>query len=120
MSDKHAPQRFRKKPVEIDAIQWDGTPGHASTIIDWMLSHGGTARWRGPVAGDPNCVDAGGHHVWRYCPSCTYVDEPLSLAIDTLEGTMHAKSGDWIIRGIQGEFYPCKPDIFADTYDLVQ
>ena len=39
--------------------------------------------------------------------------------ITTLEGTMVAKPGDWIIRGVKGEFYPCKPDIFAATYEAV-
>jgi len=42
-----------------------------------------------------------------------------SLEIHTLEGIMIASPGDWIIKGIQGEFYPCKPDIFEETYDLV-
>lgn len=40
-------------------------------------------------------------------------------SIDTLEGIMHAGFGDWIIRGVKGEIYPCKPDIFAATYDAV-
>lgn len=39
------------------------------------------------------------------------------IAIKTLEGTMMADIGDWIIKGVKGEFYPCKPDIFAATYD---
>ncbi len=39
-----------------------------------------------------------------------------TLHIQTLEGTMHARPGDWIIKGVQGEFYPCKPDIFEATY----
>ncbi len=42
------------------------------------------------------------------------------LIISTLEGDMHAKPGDYIIRGVSGEFYPCKPDIFAATYELVE
>jgi hypothetical protein len=41
------------------------------------------------------------------------------VVIATLEGAMHASPGDWIIRGVQGEFYPCKPDIFAATYEPV-
>ena len=40
--------------------------------------------------------------------------------IDTLEGKMHVLADDWIIKGIKGEFYPCKPDIFAATYELVE
>jgi len=43
----------------------------------------------------------------------------LYLEIATLEGTMRGDRGDWIIRGVQGELYPCKPDIFAATYELV-
>ena len=42
-----------------------------------------------------------------------------SLFIDTLEGTMEAKPNDWLIRGVKGELYPCKPDIFEATYDPV-
>ena len=45
------------------------------------------------------------------------VDAPDCLDIKTLEGTMRAMPEDWIIRGIRGEFYPCKPDIFAATYE---
>ena len=41
------------------------------------------------------------------------------LVIPTLEGNMQAKKGDWIIKGLKGELYPCKPDIFAQTYELV-
>jgi hypothetical protein len=42
---------------------------------------------------------------------------PDGLVIATLEGAMHASIGDWIIKGVQGEFYPCKPDIFDATYE---
>ncbi len=44
-------------------------------------------------------------------------DSVRGLTIRTLEGTHHASPGDWIIQGVQGEFYPCKPDIFAATYE---
>ena len=80
--------RYRKKPVVIEAMQWDGTAAGATPIIDWVLQGGGTA---------------------RYHDTC--------IAIDTLEGTMLAGPGDWIIRGVQGEHYPCKPDIFDLTYE---
>lgn len=40
--------------------------------------------------------------------------------IETLEGTMEARPGDWIIRGIRGELYPCKPDVFENTYEIVE
>ena len=51
------------------------------------------------------------------------VREPVGeiyLEIETLEGVMRANIGDWIIKGIFGEFYPCKPDIFEKTYELVE
>lgn len=88
--------KFRKRPVEIEAMRWSGTFGggwakDASRIIDWILANGGTAR---------------------------YHDNP-SIAIDTLEGIITASPGDFIIKGVQGEFYPCKPDIFKATYEPV-
>lgn len=44
----------------------------------------------------------------------------LSVVIPTLEGNMVAQKGDYIIKGVQGEFYPCKPDIFTETYELIE
>jgi hypothetical protein len=87
--------RYRKKPVVVDAIRWDGGVEEATTIIDWVLDGDGTARYHEAV----NTV-------------------PEEIAIDTLEGTMNAQVGDWIIRGVKGEFYPCKPDVFELTYEL--
>lgn len=82
--------QFRKKPVVIDAIQFDGNNGVA--IQGW--SKGAVV----PVLG-------GQFQVY--------------LVIPTLEGVMEASVGDWIIKGVKGEFYPCKPDIFDETYDPV-
>ena len=45
---------------------------------------------------------------------------PTQVAIETLEGTMYASPGDYIIKGVNGEFYPCKPDIFEKTYERVE
>jgi hypothetical protein len=53
-----------------------------------------------------------------FCPQFKFVDS-FNGYIDTLEGTMSATEGDWIIKGVHGEFYPCKPDIFAKTYEDV-
>lgn len=50
----------------------------------------------------------------------TEYGEPVALIIPTLEGSMVASLGDYVIRGVQGEFYPCKPDIFAQTYEPVE
>lgn len=51
-------------------------------------------------------------------PACSQELGSATLQIETLEGTMTAQPGDWIIKGVKGEFYPCKPDIFAATYEL--
>ena len=100
------PQQFRTKPVVIEAIRWDGTAEGATPIIDWTLGaeNDAVARYHEGFEND------GGRR-----PS-----QPACIAIDTLEGTMLALPGDWIIRGVQGEFYPCKPGIFAATYEAVE
>jgi len=82
----------RKRPVTVKAARWDGTVAGATAVTGWILANGGTAR---------------------------YHDDPPSLSIDTLEGTMTARSGWWVIRGVAGEFYGCEPGIFARTYELV-
>jgi hypothetical protein len=53
----------------------------------------------------------------HFCSAADYTVSGQHLIIKTLEGDMTASPGDWIIRGVKGEFYPCKPDIFAATYD---
>ena len=89
--------RFRKKPVEVEAIQNTG---------DWAP----IMAWLDEVTGHPVRVPFGQQ------PSITH-NADGSLNIYTLEGPLRADVGDWIIRGIRGEFYPCKPDIFEATYD---
>jgi hypothetical protein len=104
-------QQFRKKPVVIEARQWDGTAEGATPIIDWIIMNGPRSaryRERRVEALTPYRAD-----------DINQIVHPAHIAIDTLEGTMHASVGDWIIRGVQGEFYPCKPDIFAATYETV-
>jgi hypothetical protein len=107
------PQRYRKRPVEIEAMVWDGTVEGATAIIDWALANGGTARYH-----EAYTVPA-----LPYFPSGEEAepafDVPACIRIDTLEGTMEAGAGSAVIRGVQGEFYPCKGDIFAETYERV-
>jgi hypothetical protein len=84
--------KFRKKPVVIEALLWTG--------CNW-------ARMRaflGVPDDEPMFPELRGK-------------EGQPLLIKTLEGDMRAEVGDWIIRGVKGEFYPCKPDIFASTYE---
>lgn len=93
--------KFRKKPVTIEAQHWDGKPESATPIINWILSNGGSAHFACSQPDSGPCKP----------------EKPHTIAITTLEGSMHASPGDWIIRGAQGEFYPCKPDIFEATYE---
>ena len=88
--------KFRKKPVVIDAVQWTG---HASSTIAIDLFMG-TFPKKSEITGSRATNDA-------------------KLLIPTLEGVMEASENDWIIKGVNGEFYPCKPDIFEKTYDAV-
>lgn len=97
---------FRKKPVEIQAMEWPGGAEAANPVIDWILTGEYAASWT--EAHEAYEGDDG-----------SYPAEPECIRVNTLEGVMRAVPGDWIIRGVQGEFYPCKPDIFAATYDEV-
>jgi hypothetical protein len=56
-------------------------------------------------------------HVARAFVTAPLDERPPGLAIQTLEGWLHVSPGDWIIKGVKGEFYPCKPDIFEATYE---
>lgn len=58
--------------------------------------------------------------VMDFCRNAVYHAATNRISIPTLEGVMHADVGDWIIRGIKGEYYPCKPDIFEKTYEAVE
>jgi hypothetical protein len=97
-------QTFRKRPVEVQVMRWDGggdpaaIASSAAEIIQWIMDAGGLAHYR--------CIDP------MDCPASGHV-----IAIHTLEGVMNASVGDVIIRGVSGEFYPCKPDIFDLTYE---
>lgn len=81
---------YRKRPVVIEAVCFDGT-----FPLDFL--------------GDEETVR------WIRRP-----DGSGALSIETLEGVMRADVGDWIIRGVKGELYPCKPDIFEATYEAVE
>lgn len=76
--------RYRKKPVEVEAVRWNGN--NHKEVIDFAENK-----------------------IW--------FDRLGNIWIATLEGDMVAKKGDYIIKGVQGEYYPCKPDIFAETYE---
>ena len=107
--------RYRKKPVEIDAALFDGRnvgpPDAAGKVI-----RGARPRWFPPIARD--VTGQGLAFMTRAVPGEVYTDGD-KLLIVTPEGVMTASPGDWIIRGLNGELYPCKPDIFAATYEAV-
>jgi hypothetical protein len=86
--------KFRKKPVVIEAFQF--TIRNMQDIPEWLMD-----------SLNQNTIKV--------------VDDPLGpyLLINTLEGTMKADQKDWIIKGVNGEIYPCKPEIFEKTYDKV-
>ena len=99
------PKIFRKKPVEVQAAQLAGSDGDVHAVYKWV-----EANTQGSF--DPRVADVPASGV-SIDPSTGF------MLIATMEGVMQAKPGDWIIRGVQGEFYPCKPDIFAATYEAV-
>lgn len=114
------PQKFTKKPVQIEAMQFVGPSAHVHAITCWMernLYPGlignalepDTLRYRDQAPGDDSRPDKG----WYIDPA------DGALMIRTLEGDMRVAYGAWVIRGVQGEFYPCAEDIFATTYEAV-
>ena len=90
-------KKFRKKPVVIEACQFNAH--NEWELLEWS----GGKVYSSPVL-EPIGDNPSGHY----------------LQIDTLEGVMTAIVGDWIIKGIKGEFFPCKPGIFEMTYEAVE
>ena len=88
---KLKPNQYRKKPIVIDAVQWNGDMYSWHNILDMGLN-----KWKPGEIGTETFI------------------------IETLEGEHLARKGDWIIKGVQGEFYPCKPDIFKATYEKAE
>ena len=91
------PTKYRKNPVVIEAMRFDASSYSAMIEV---------ARWcGGRIGSEEKASDRSDVAYW--------------LDIPTLEGVMKASPGDYIIRGVQGEFYPCKPNIFENTYEVV-
>lgn len=112
------PRTYRKRPVNIEAMEFGPAAPDAHALTCWMeeslypglignAMEPETLRYPDQVDGDDSRPDKG----W-------YIDPATGdLMIRTLEGDMRVSPGDYVIRGVQGEFYPCKPDIFAATYE---
>lgn len=90
-------KKYRKKPVIIEAVQWNGE--NFDECMNFM----------GETCGNKVAYE-------DYKELCLSSKE---IIIHTLEGDMIASKGDYIIKGINGEFYPCKPDIFTKTYEEI-
>lgn len=90
-------EKFRKKPVVVEAVQLTD-----AADCDWDV----ISKWCGGRLRNTA-------HGFSSADPVTYLEIP------TLEGIMIASEGDWIIKGVNGEFYPCKPDIFEKTYERV-
>jgi hypothetical protein len=95
--------KFRKKPVVIEAVEM--TAERMANNADWP-------EWLNE-AWNRDRASEGAFYSFRDG------EGGRSFYIETLEGKHHVSPGDWVIRGIKGELYPCKPDIFAMTYDPV-
>ena len=97
---------FRKRPVIIEAVRLDGVFLEGGNRYSVLFDiEGSLPKWLRDAL-----LDGGISPV---------LDNPPQVVIRTLEGEMLAGKGDWIIRGVKGELYPCKPEIFEKTYDPV-
>lgn len=94
--------KYRKKPVVIEAIQFNDTASNLEEIERFVGS-----QLKYEIFDSAWEVGKGRPHIRR-------------MQIKTLEGDMHVSVGDYIIKGVKGEFYPCKPDIFEQTYEALE
>lgn len=94
--------KARKRPVVIEYVKWDGTHKSTKEVLRFM----------GQKVTDDEATQK---RFDEYVSIC----RDKGLGIRTLEGTMNASVGDFIIKGVNGEFYPCKPDIFEKSYELI-
>lgn len=98
--------KYRKKPVEVEAVKLEATDASIHEVVNFI---------------EGEVVDTSSSLMLtdRFHDYCDMVKRE-GMKIKTLEGTMTADIGDYIIKGVQGEFYPCKPDIFKETYEKVE
>lgn len=95
-------QKFRKKPVVIEAIQWTNDPGNFTELLEWSK---GKVAFASPL-------------VWEQTLGVGNFPS-FSIEVKTGKGVVLVELKDWVIKNENGEFYPCKPDIFEKTYEPV-
>lgn len=107
--------RFRKKPVEVEATQWFKNGDHPEDRVGEPHDDGSGERQEGAIVRYFRNPDYPGENSCSECGNTNHVHG----WIDTTEGGHRVCPGDWIITGVAGERYPCKPAIFAETYEEV-
>lgn len=108
--------RVRKKPVEVEATRWFANGDHPKDNSNVTYANTQRETWtEGKVVRYYRSPTVDSKHECEHCNNIMHVHG----WIDTLEGGHIVCPGDWIITGIEGEYYPCKPDIFEKTYDIV-
>lgn len=90
--------KYRKKPVVVEAFKWTGGSDQEEDP-EWIVEAMQADPWRARII---------------------QLNDEIMLEIFTLEGRMCANVGDYVIKGVQDEIYPCKPDIFEQTYEKVE
>lgn len=105
---------FTKKPVTIEARRMFGPAESTARVTDWVIANG--YPWLLGNALEPETLKP---HGGKVGDAGVYIDPATGeFVIRTLEGDMRVSYGDWVIKGIKGEFYPCKPDIFDESYEV--
>ena len=108
--------KYRKKPIVIEATQWFKNGDHPEDDRDTFNVGDGPFLGEGKVVHYYRTPDLNGQHRCIYCEDIMHNHG----WIDTLEGGHIVCPGDWIITGVQSERYPCKPDVFETTYEMVR
>jgi hypothetical protein len=108
--------KFRKKPVVVEAYQWFNNGDHPDDNCELIR-----ASMTAPFLSEGKVVRRFRHPDVHQDHKCEHCGEKMHFHgwIDTLEGGHKVCPGDWIITGVKGERYPCKPDIFNETYEQV-
>lgn len=114
-------RKFRKKPVVIEAVRWFKNGDHPDDQCELVTPDPSSTTQFEPFISEGKVVRYYRHPEDNESHRCQHCGEVMKVHgwIDTLEGGHIVCPGDWIIKGVNGEFYPCKPDIFEKTYEEV-